>query len=125
MIQYSDNITKSQLTLMKTLYYCYWLCVFVRSSHWNCSVRKGVLKNFTKFTRKHLCQSLSFNKVAGLRCAALLKKRVWHKCFPVNFVKFLRTPCFAEHLLWLLLAICICQAVFLCQFPLKRKNHKT
>ena len=27
---------------------------------------KGVLRNFTKFTGKHLCQSLFFNKVAGL-----------------------------------------------------------
>ena len=24
--------------------------------------------------------------------ATLLKKRLWHKCFPVNFVKLLRTP---------------------------------
>ena len=29
--------------------------------------KKGVLRNFTKFTGKHLCQSLFFNKVAGLR----------------------------------------------------------
>ena len=28
---------------------------------------KGVLRNFTKFTGKHLRQSLFFNKVAGLR----------------------------------------------------------
>ena len=27
--------------------------------------KKGVLKNFEKFTGKHLCQSLFFNKVAG------------------------------------------------------------
>ena len=27
---------------------------------------EGVLRNFTKFTEKHLCQSLFFNKVAGL-----------------------------------------------------------
>ena len=27
--------------------------------------KKGVLKNFTKFTGKNLCQSLFFNKVAG------------------------------------------------------------
>ena len=45
------------------------------------SVRKkqsprDVLRNFTKFTGKHLCQSLFFNKVAGLRNAALLKKRL-------------------------------------------------
>ena len=54
---------------------------------------KGVLRNFTKFTGKHLCQSLFFNKVAGLR----------HRCFPVNFVKFPRTPFFTEKLRRLLL----------------------
>ena len=53
---------------------------------------KGVVKNFAKFTGKHLGQSLLFNKVAGLRSATLLKKRLWHRCFSVNFVKFLRTP---------------------------------
>ena len=37
----------------------------LRSSHQRCSLRKGVLRNFTKFTGKHLCQSLFFNKVAG------------------------------------------------------------
>ena len=26
---------------------------------------KGVLRNFEKFTEKHLCQSLFFNKVVG------------------------------------------------------------
>ena len=62
-----------------------------KSSHPWCSLRKGVLRNFGKFTRKHLCQSLLFNKVAGLRLATLLKKRLWHRCFPVNFRKFLRT----------------------------------
>ena len=63
-----------------------------RSSHHSCSMKKGVLRNFTKFTGNHLCQSLFFNKVAGLRPATLLKKRLWHRRFPVNFVKFLRTP---------------------------------
>ena len=28
--------------------------------------KKGVLRNFAKFKRKNLCQSLFFNKVAGL-----------------------------------------------------------
>ena len=55
-----------------------------RSSHQRFSVRKGVLRNFTKFTRKHLYQSLFSDKVAGLI--------PWHRCFPVNFAKFLRTP---------------------------------
>ena len=66
--------------------------------------RKGVLRNFAKFTGKHLCQSLFFNKVAGLRSVTLLKKRLWHRCFPVNFAKFLRIPFLTEHLRWLLLA---------------------
>ena len=37
-----------------------------RSSHQRCSLRKGVLRNFPKFTGKHLCQRLFSNKVAGL-----------------------------------------------------------
>ena len=70
--------------------------VTYRSSHQMCSVKKSVLRNFEKFTGKHLCQSIFFNKVAGLSPrlspATLLKKRLWHRCFPVNFAKFLRTP---------------------------------
>ena len=67
--------------------------------------KKDVLRNFAKFTGKHLCQSLFFNKVAGLRPATVLKKRIWHRCLPVNFAKFLRTPFSIEHLRWLLLYI--------------------
>ena len=40
----------------------------------------------------HLRQILFFTKVASLRPATLLKKRLFHRCFPVNFAKFLRTP---------------------------------
>ena len=57
-----------------------------------CSVRKGVLRNFAKFTGKRLCQRLFFNKVAGLACTFIKKESLAHRCFPVNFVKFLRTP---------------------------------
>ena len=67
-------------------------CQLYRSSHQRCSMQKGVLRNLTKLTGKHLCQTLFFNKVAGLRPATLLKKRLWHRYFPVNFAKFLRTP---------------------------------
>ena len=54
--------------------------------------KKAVIRNFTKFTGKHLFQSIFFNKVAGPRPATLFKKRLWYRCFPVNFVKFPRTP---------------------------------
>ena len=69
-----------------------------RSSLLRCSMKNDVLRNFTKFTAKHLCQSVFFNKIAGLRPATLLKKRLWHRYFPVNFAKFLRTPSSTEHL---------------------------
>ena len=67
-----------------------------RSSHRRCSVTKDFLWNFAKFTGKHLCQGLFFNKVAGLRL---------HRCFPVNLAKFLRTPFATDHLQWLLLYV--------------------
>ena len=59
----------------------------------------GALKNFAKFTGKHLHQGLFFNKVAGhkfagLRSATLLKKRIWLRYFSMNFEKFFRTNCF-------------------------------
>ena len=58
------------------------LChVRVRSSPQELFCKKDVLKNFAKFTGKWL----------------------WHMCFPVNFVKFLRTFFLTEHLRWLLL----------------------
>ena len=67
-------------------------CVIPRSSHQRRSVWKGVLRNFAKLTEKHQRQSLFFNKVTGLRPKALLKKRLWHRCFPVYFAKFLTAP---------------------------------
>ena len=57
-----------------------------------------VLKNFAKFTGKHTCQSLFFNKITGLRVATLLKEKFMHKCFPVNFVTLLRTRFSTEHI---------------------------
>ena len=38
-----------------------------------------------------------------LRCATLLKKRLWHRCFSRNFAKLLRTPSPTQRLPWLLL----------------------
>ena len=69
---------------------------------------KGVLLkrrswNFHKIHRKTPVPESLFSKVAGLRTATSLKKRLWHRWFPANFVKFLRTPFFTEHLCWQLL----------------------
>ena len=66
-------------------------CELFRSSRQEVFCKKGLLRNFAK-----------------LQAApeTLLKKRLWHRCFPVNFAKFLRTPFLAEHLRWLLLNYC-------------------
>ena len=50
----------------------YWISYF-RSIHQRCSVKKRIPRNFTKFTAKHLCQGLFFNKVSD-RPATLLKE---------------------------------------------------
>ena len=64
-----------------------------RSSRLEMLCRKDVLRNFAKFTGKHLCQSLFLIKlhVLGLN---FFQKRLCYKCFPVNFPKFLRRPFF-------------------------------
>ena len=74
---------------------CLWCFKFKQSfSFSNRSTRpkvfckKGVLKNFAKFTGKHMCQSLFFNKISLF--FNLFKKRPRNRGFPVNFVKFLR-----------------------------------
>ena len=55
-----------------------------------CSAKR-LLWKISQNSQENTCASLFFNKVAGL----------WP--FPVNFVKFLRTPFSIEHLWWLLL----------------------
>ena len=62
-----------------------------RNSHQRCSIKK-VFSEISQNSQENICASVFFNKVAGLRRATLLQKRLWHRCFPVNFMKFLRTP---------------------------------
>ena len=44
------------------------------NSHQRCCMKKCVLRNFIKITGKHLCQSLFFNEVAGLRPVTFIKR---------------------------------------------------
>ena len=64
--------------------------------HRRCSVKKVVLRNFAKFTGKHLCQSLFFKKVAGLRPATLLKKRL-SQVFSCEFFEITKNTFSTEH----------------------------
>ena len=64
---------------------------YIRNNNWPPWNMLNVLRNFAKFTRKHLYQSLFLNKIAGWP-ATLAEKSLWHRCFPVNSAKFLGTP---------------------------------
>ena len=81
------------------------------SSHRRCSVRKGVPQNFAKFTGKCLRSATSL-------------KRLWHRCFPVNFARFLgtlfwqnssgRLLLFWFDLIWFWFKCRFCQDVLMC-----------
>ena len=58
---------------------------------------------FCSYGQGHKCFGTTGSSRPEVFCkkgvpAPLLKERLWHRCFPVNFVKFLRTPFFIEHL---------------------------
>ena len=59
--------------------------------------KKGVLKKFYEIHLKAPVLESLFNKVSGLRPAILLKEKLQHRCFQVNFAKFIITP-LTEHL---------------------------
>ena len=61
-----------------------------------------LLKSLQKFKGKYLCWS-SFLKKLQVRSAILFKKKLWHRFFSGNFVKFLGISILTEHLQWLLL----------------------
>ena len=53
--------------------------------------KKGVFKNFAKFTAKQLCRSFFFDKISGIKPPTLLKRRLRRGCFSMNFARFLST----------------------------------
>ena len=61
-----------------------------RSSHRKCS-RKKVFLKISQNSQEKTCARVSFLVRLQVAPATLLKKRLWHRCFSVNFAKFLRT----------------------------------
>ena len=66
-----------------------------------------------------MCQGLFFDKVADLRPATLLKKRLWHRRFPVDFA----------HLFYRILPVAASEVYFLshqkntvCEYKLNWKS---
>ena len=53
--------------------------------------KKGVLRDFSKLTEKHLCWSFFLMKLQAWGLS-FIKKKFQQRCFPVNFARFFRTP---------------------------------
>ena len=77
-----------------------------RSSHPEVFCKKGVLRNFEKFTGKHLCQRLFFDKAGGLKLSKICYQRKMKSTFLVDGFKAELSPsknicfiCFDESLL--------------------------
>ena len=89
----ANRKTNSALHLLNLFYLSHWasspLDFFsYQKQQRKCSIKRNVLKNFTKFAGKHLYQEIPvspFQYGCRLRSAILLKKRFWKRCFPVNF----------------------------------------
>ena len=69
--------------------------------------------------------SFTNSEAVAQRCSAkkvepatLLKKKLWHRCFPVNFAKLLRTPFSQNTSGRLLLSICDAFAKKEREFPM-------
>ena len=71
------------------------LCEGLRTNIFRSS-RSQLFFKIGVFLKISVLESL-FNKVAGLKACSFIKTRLQHKCFPVKFAKFLRTPFFTEH----------------------------
>ena len=63
-----------------------------RSNHQRCSIKQGVLRNFTKFTGKELCQSLFINKVA--EACNFIKKETLAQVFCSEFCEIFKNTFF-------------------------------
>ena len=85
--------------------------VINRSSHRRCSVKKTFLK-ISQYSQENICVGCKF-----------IEKRLQHRRFPVNIVKFLRTPILENICEWLLL-----YKIYLSSDDLKRhitKKHRS
>ena len=66
-----------------------------RSSHQRCSRKKSALTNLANL-KENICVGVPFLIKLQVRdqspATLLKKKRVWHRCFPVDFADFVRAP---------------------------------
>ena len=102
---YSENNFKGPPTLWMQENFYGWVhitanCLNTRGSHRMCSIKKVSLK-ISQYSQENTCASLFFKQ--HVYWASLLKNRLWHRSFPVNFATFFRTLFLQNTSGWLLL----------------------
>ena len=78
-----------------------WVKQTLRSSHPDVFCKRSAIKNFAIFTGNTRARVPFLKKLHAL--CNFIKKRLWHRCFSVNFANILRTPFSIERFRWLLL----------------------
>ena len=73
--------------------------------------------------KTHVSESIFFYKVTCLRPATLLKKRLWHRCFPVNVAKFLKTPLVAASAFYIVFLLQTESSIYFFSSILWTSNH--
>ena len=71
----------------------------LRSNHQRCPIQKGVLKNFTKFTVKHLCTVVLMASLKMVQKCFGMFQNVLIRCFNSQQWKFTKKICF--NITWL------------------------
>ena len=93
-----------------------WKVSFIKTEAvaWSSSI-KNMFSKTSQNSQENICARVSFLIKLQAWCLvwlwfdlALTQAWLWYWCFPVNFEKFLGTPCFIEHLLWLLSKKILC-----------------
>ena len=91
--------------LLRDSYICIVHCLFTqpiqlflfRINRREVLCKNGFLEKFAKFTGKHLCLSLFFNKVAGAACN-FIKEETQAQVFSCEFCEISKSTSFTEHL---------------------------
>ena len=79
-----------------------------RSSRPQVFCKKGVRRNFTKFTGKHLYQSLCFNKIAGSTSSSSIHSNFWNwNAHSSSFCGRAATRCGLRRWSWTVSADCL------------------
>ena len=60
--------------------------------------KKGFLLEISQNSQENTCAWVSFLIKLQASTCNFIKKRLWHRCFPVNCARFLRTPFLREHI---------------------------